>query len=165
VSALARVALLLALWLLAWGQVSTANVVSGVVVIGLLLVAFPDGRGAPSGAPVRPFAIARLAGYVVVNLVVANLVVARQILGRRSRVDSGVVDYAPECADDLVITLVANIIALSPGTMTVDVEREPARLSVHFLMLDDEDVARRSIARLEALVIAATGRDRTGARA
>lgn len=164
-SAVARAALLLALWLLAWGQVSTANVVSGVVLIGLLLVAFPDGRGSPSGAPVRPLAIARLVGYVVVNLVVANLVVARQILARRSRINTGVVDYVPECADDLVITLVANIIALSPGTMTVDVEREPAGLSVHFLMLDDEEAARRSIAHLESLVIAATGRDRTGARA
>jgi multicomponent Na+:H+ antiporter subunit E len=92
-----------------------------------------------------------------VNLVVSNVLVARQILARRSRINTGVIEYVPRYADDLVMTLVANIIALSPGTMTVDVTSDPALLRAHFLLLEDVEAAHRSIARLERLVVAATG--------
>src|SRR4051794_24166215 len=40
----ARVALLVAIWLLAWGEVSIANLVTGIVLAAFLLVAFPVAR-------------------------------------------------------------------------------------------------------------------------
>jgi multicomponent Na+:H+ antiporter subunit E len=159
VSLLVRVALLLAVWLLAWGEVTTANVVTGLAVIGLLLVAFPLERPAAHGGRFRPVAVARLVGYVLRNLVVSNVLVGRQILSRRARIHTGVITYELDCGRDLVITLVANIIALTPGTMTVEANRHPATLLVHFLLLDDVESARQSIAHLEQLVVAAVGLD------
>jgi multicomponent Na+:H+ antiporter subunit E len=156
-SLFARVALLLAVWLLAWGEVTTANVLTGLVLIGVLLVAFPAPRPRSTRGRLRPAAIARLVGYILHNLVVSNVLVARQILARRSRVNTGVIRYEVECGDDFVITLIANIIALTPGTMTVDATRQPPVLLVHFLLLDDVETARQSIAHLERLVVAAAG--------
>ena len=56
-----------------------------------------------------------------------------------------------------VLTLIANIIALTPGTMTVDVTPDPPMIYVHFLLLSDVAEARRAVARLERLVVAAIG--------
>jgi multicomponent Na+:H+ antiporter subunit E len=152
-----RVVPLVALWLLAWGEISVANVVSGTVVALVLLAAFPPRAGDGTRVRLRPVALARLAGYIVVQLVVSNLLVAREIVGRRSRIRTGVIAHQLEQPSDAVLTMMANVIALSPGTMTVDVTSKPPVLYVHFLLIDDVDEARRDVARLERLVVSALG--------
>ena len=54
VRTVARVAILVALWLLAWGEVSLANVLSGIVVAGVVLVAFPPSRRSKRQRPRAP---------------------------------------------------------------------------------------------------------------
>lgn len=158
-----RITLLVAIWLLAWGEVSVANVVTGLVIAAGLLVLFPPtvGVGSPGSRPLRPIAFVRLLAYVLVQLVTANVVVAREILRRRAEIHSGVIAHPVPGASDRVLTVIANIIALSPGTMTVDVTHDPAVVHVHFLLLEDEAGAHRSIDRLAVLVTAAFGDART----
>jgi multisubunit Na+/H+ antiporter MnhE subunit len=143
-----------ALWLLAWGEASRANFVSGVFVGAALLVAFPPVRQAASPLRLRPVAVTRLVAHLVTDLVVSNVLVAREILGRPARVRTGIIVYPVRHPSEEVQSLVANLIALSPGTMTVEATREPAEIHIHFLLLRDEDAARRSVARLEELVSA-----------
>jgi len=152
----ARVVVLVAVWLLAWGDFSVPQLVAGFVLAAGLLLAFPPPPVAPgTRARVRPLALVRLVGYVVGNLVMSNLLVAREILSRGSRVRTGVIAHRLAEPSELILTLVANIIALTPGTMTVEVTRDPAVVYVHFLLLADVDEARRTIARLEALMVGA----------
>jgi multisubunit Na+/H+ antiporter MnhE subunit len=54
-----------------------------------------------------------------------------------------------------------SIIALSPGTMTVDVDRGSTTIYVHFLFLDDVAAARASLEQLEQLVSRAIGASTT----
>jgi multicomponent Na+:H+ antiporter subunit E len=145
----AYVVLLVALWLLAWGQVSMANIVSGAAVAAALLLAFPPRRRA--GIRVSPLGVARLTLHLLGQLVVSNILVTREIVSPRSRVRSGVLAHRMPDASDELLALVANVIALTPGTMTVEATRDPAVLYVHFLLLDDVDKARRAIGRLEML--------------
>ncbi|HEX2048642.1 MAG TPA: Na+/H+ antiporter subunit E [Acidimicrobiales bacterium] len=152
-----RVALLVAVWLLAWGELSVANGVSGVGVAVGLLVAFPPHRRPTAPRRVSPLGVARLVGYVLVQLVPSNVLVAREILGRRSRIRTGVLAYPLRHPSDEVLSLMAHVIALTPGTMTVEATREPSVLYVHFLLLADLDQARRTVARLEGLAVAALG--------
>lgn len=156
-SAVVRVVLLLALWLLAWGDVSLANIVSGVVLAVVLLVAFPARRPAATKARVSPVGVAKLILYVLGQLIVSNVLVAREVLSPRSRIRSGVLAYPVQHPSDEVLSLVANVLALTPGTMTVEATRDPAVLYVHFLLLGDLDAARRTIGRLERLAVAALG--------
>ena len=74
-----------------------------------------------------------------------------------TRVRTGVITYEMRSRSDWVTTLVANIIALTPGTMTVDATRDPHVLTVHFLLFDDEQRAHDAIATLERLVVGAVG--------
>ena len=159
-------AVLLGLWLLAWGSVSVANVVSGIVLIAVLMVAFPSSRRSGPRVRVHPIALVRLGAYVLGQLAVSNVLVAREIVSRRSRVRTGVVGYRVQQPSDLTLTLMANIVALAPGTMPVDVTDDPPVLYVHVLLLSDVDTARRTMARLEQLIVAAieTRPDASGRR-
>jgi multicomponent Na+:H+ antiporter subunit E len=149
--------LLLGLWLLAWGDITFANILSGIAVTSVLIIAFPPGRRRSARTRVHPLAVGRLLLYVLGQLVVSNVLVAREILSRRSRVRTGVIGYRVQHRSDVVLTLIANIIALTPGTMTVDVTPDPPMIYVHFLLLSDVVEARQAVARLERLVVAAVG--------
>jgi multicomponent Na+:H+ antiporter subunit E len=152
-----RVVLLVGLWLLAWGDASVANVLTGTALAGVLLVAFPLERRPTSGVRLSPIGVARLMLYVLGQLVPSNVLVAREVLSRRSRVRTGILAYPVQHPSDEVITLIANVIALTPGMMTVETTRDPAVIYVHFLLLNDVEGARRAVARLERLVVAALG--------
>jgi multicomponent Na+:H+ antiporter subunit E len=145
--------MLVALWLLAWGEASLANVVSGIAVAGALLVAFPPGD--PAHVRLSAGGVARLAGHVASQLLTSNLVTAREVLRRRSTARPGVLAHRLQEPSDEVVTLMTSVIALSPGTMTVDVDEGSTTVYVHFLFLRDVDQARASLARLEHLVVRA----------
>jgi multicomponent Na+:H+ antiporter subunit E len=153
-----RAVLLLAVWFLAWGEVSVANAVTGVAMAALLLAAFP---AAPDQTPtlrrIRPVPMARLVLHVVRQLVVSNLGMARRTLRRDPGFHPGVLAYPLDHPSDLVVTSITSIIALSPGTMTVDVAHDPTVLHVHMLVLDDEAAARRMLDRLVRLTCDAFG--------
>jgi multicomponent Na+:H+ antiporter subunit E len=150
-SMLARVALLVMLWLLAWGQITVGNVISGAAVATALLVAFPPVAHSRPRLRVSPAGAARLAGYVVTQLVSSNIVMTREILRRRSSIRPGVLAHRLRAPSEEVVTLMTSIIALSPGTMTVDVDPGSTTIYVHFLFLRDVNAARASLNRLERL--------------
>jgi multicomponent Na+:H+ antiporter subunit E len=150
-----RVALLVVLWLLAWGDASVANVLSGIAVAGVLLVAFPVDARPPEHVRVRPVGVLRLVAHVVVQLLASNVYMARQILARSPGADSGVVVHRLGRPSEEVVTVMSSLIALSPGMMTVDVDPGSASITVHVFVLHDEADARRSLQRLEDLVTGA----------
>jgi multicomponent Na+:H+ antiporter subunit E len=155
------VAVLTVVWLMLWDRISIANAVSGVAVACLVLVVFPTARLVRRTQPavVRPVAVLRLAGYVAGQLVVSNWLVAREILSRRSHIRTGIVACRLRTDTPGLVTLLANIVALAPGTLTVDARAEPPTLYVHVLMLRDVVTARRAVAHLEQLVLRAFGTD------
>lgn len=152
---LGRIALLVGLWLLAWGEVSLANVASGVAVATALLVAFPPGPRASGRLRFSAIGAGRLAAYVVLQLVKSNLVMAREILRRRPDARPGVLAHRLTQPSEEVVTVMTSVIALSPGTMTADVDAESRIIYVHFFLLRDVEAARTSLSRLEDLAVGA----------
>lgn len=147
-----RVAFLVVLWLLAWGDISLANVVSGIAVSAVLLVAFPVREQSRSRVRLHPYGVVRLFGYVLVQLVISNVVMAREILRRRVASDQGVIRHHVEQPSEEVVAVMTTIISLSPGTMTVDVDMDTSTIAVHFFRLRDPAAAHAEIERLERLV-------------
>lgn len=148
------------IWTLAWGSLTVANVLSGVAVALLLLFVIPDDTsGLRRRSPVRPRAIARFTGHVLLKVIESNVVLSREVLSRDSRINTGVVAVPlPECSDGL-ITLITNTMALTPGTMPIQVDRNPTVLYVHVLHLSDIEEARRDIQQLTDLAYRAFGSD------
>lgn len=150
-----RAGVLLALWLLAWGEVSAANVASGVAAAVVLLLAFPPGPRSPGRSRFSALGVARLVGYVIMQLVVSNLTMTRHTLRRRPSFGGGVLAHHLQEPSEHVVTLMTSIIALSPGTMTVDVDDRSETVYVHFLDLPDIGAGRAGLDRLERLCVAA----------
>ena len=144
------------IWVLAWGSPSPANVLGGLAVATLLLVAAPDPR--PHGrVRLRPLAALRFLGYVLVKVVQSNIEISREVLARESRITTGVVAVPlPSCSDGL-LTLIANVMALTPGTMPIEVEQEPTVIYVHVLHLGDVEEVRRDVHHLARLAYRAFG--------
>lgn len=148
---------LAAIWVLLWGTASPANILGGLAVGFLLGIVLPGLRQRRRWATVRPLAIARLALYMLWNAVRSNVVLTREVLSRRSHIRTGVVGVRlPECSDEL-LTLITNLLALTPGTMPLEVVEAPRTIYVHVLHLADVREVRHDIEHLTALAVRAFG--------
>jgi multicomponent Na+:H+ antiporter subunit E len=150
-------ALLVAIWVLLWGYLTVANVLSGIVVVAALLAAFPAGRRRRPTYVIRPIALARFVVHFVGSLVVANAVLAWEVVSRRDRIRTGVVAVPLRGCSDEVLAFVANVTALTPGTLAIEVTQQPPTFYVHVLHVHDVERVRRDILRMEELVVRAFG--------
>ena len=142
------------LWILAWGQLTPANVLSGLVLATALLLAFPQRRRQGGELRLSAVGVLRLVAHVVAQLLISNAVMTRRIVHRTAH-SPGVLAHRLRRPSAHVATAMSSIIALSPGTMTVDVTTDSSVLFVHFFALDDIGAARHGLARLEQLVTGA----------
>ncbi len=152
---LVRLVVLTAVWVALWSDLTAANLVSGVVVAGLIIAAFDTWR--PGRFVVRPVAVLKLAGYVGYQLAVSSLVVARTVVAPRRRIRTGIVAVPLRGCSDAVATLIADAITLTPGTLTLEVRRAPLTLYVHALDVRDPAVLQAEIRTLEVLAVKAFG--------
>lgn len=97
----------------------------------------------------RPWVLVPFLLFYAWELLLSNLHVALQILSPAHRMSPGVIGCRLRCATPLEVTFLANLITLTPGTLSLDVDREGRVLYVHGLHVRDPDEFRRDIARLE----------------
>ena len=150
-----RVAILVILWLALWSDVSVANLLSGVLLAGAIVTVFDTWR--PGTVVVRPVHVVRFALHFVVKLVLASLVVARTVVTPRHRVNTGIVDVPLRGCSDAVATLIADTVSLTPGTLTLEVRRDPLTLVIHVLDVRGVEQVRADVRRLEVLAVKAFG--------
>lgn len=127
---------ILGLWL-----VLASSYTAGSLVLGLLVaVAVPvwTVRFWPD-RPVlrRPLKAVRFGLLVGRDIVAANIVVARQVLGPLDRLRPGFVEVPLDLDDPFVATLLAGVVTLTPGTVSIDIDMERKLLSVHALDVPD----------------------------
>lgn len=147
-------------WVLFWGDLSVANVVSGLVVSSVLLVVFPLRRDVEHVRHhLRPLAVGRLAFAVVADLVASSIVMVRDIVGGAARERPGVVACPLRVNAPGLVTFLTNLLSLTPGTTPIDVTHEPPVIYLHVLRLDDPEIIRAYVSRFERLAVAALGDD------
>jgi len=147
-------------WVGLWGSLSVANVLGGLAV-ALVLVALLPLPEVPGRAVVAPLALLRFVAHFAVQLVTASLQVAVLTLRPRLALRSAVVAVPVRGASDGLLTLLANAISLTPGTITVEVDRATSTLFVHALDVGDGpagvDRVRDDVRTLERLAVRAVG--------
>ena len=136
------------MWVLAWGSLTFANVVGGLAVGGFLLLVSPDRVRFGGRIAIRPIALVRFTGYVVFQIIKSNIVLVGSVTARRSRLHTGVIEVTlPECSDEL-LTVVTNVLALTPGTSPLHLTRHPTVIYIHVLDMRDAEATRRDVQRL-----------------
>jgi len=148
------VAFLLGIWLLLWGEVSVANVVSGLLVAALLLLVFPRTRST-TGFVVRPVPTVRFLAFFAREMVESVVLLSREVLSRRTRFHTGVLAVPVHGCSDSLLAVLANLLALTPGTMTVQIDSHTPTLYVHVLVFHDIETVRVKIEHLNRLVVLA----------
>lgn len=89
--------------------------------------------------------IVRLLLLFLYELVLSSLRVARDVLKPRMTFRPGIVAVPIDLKDDLQITMLANLITLTPGTMSVDVSDDRKHIYVHAMDIGDRDQLIRDI--------------------
>lgn len=150
-----RVLWLTMVWVALWADVSVANVASGLLLASLIVVRFDTWRA--GSVVLRPVAVARFAAYFLYQLTRSTIGVALAVVSPQGRTHSGVVALPLRGGSDAIVTLIANSISLTPGTLTLDVGRDPLTLYVHALDTGDMDALLRDLRTLETLALRAFG--------
>lgn len=158
---LALLVILVVFWVLLWGNLSVANVLSGLAVSLLVVKVLP--MPPLAGRPrLRPLGIIRFFAHFVSDLVGSTVEVARQVLrlGRQPR--NALIAVRLRSGSDLTMTLTAIALTLLPGSVIVEVRKAANTLYVHVLGAPDAaavERARRGVLDVEARLIRAFGAD------
>lgn len=86
-----------------------------------------------------------LLGYFLIELVLSNLRVLWDVVTPRHISRPGIVGIPLNAKTDLEILLVANLISLTPGTLSIDLSEDRRILYVHVMFLDDPDRFRQDL--------------------
>jgi multicomponent Na+:H+ antiporter subunit E len=84
-----------------------------------------------------------LIGPFFVALAKANFDVAYRVL--TGKINPGIVKITPELETDLGLTMLANSITLTPGTLSVDVENKTRSLYVHWINVDNKELNKKIV--------------------
>jgi multicomponent Na+:H+ antiporter subunit E len=84
-------------------------------------------------------------GYFIRELVLANLRLAFDVVTPGFHMRPGVVAVPLDAKTDLEITLLANLITVTPGSFSLDVSDDRTVLYVHAMYVDDPEAYRRTI--------------------
>ncbi|MFH1836883.1 MAG: Na+/H+ antiporter subunit E [Candidatus Omnitrophota bacterium] len=72
----------------------------------------------------------------------ANIDVAYRVLHPKMPINPGIVKVKTSLKTDTALTFLANSITLTPGTMTVDIDRDNGILYIHWINVRDKDIKK-----------------------
>lgn len=138
--------LLALLWAAVTGTVTLGNLAIGFV-IGMAVLAVV-GRALDDGRYLSRLSRGSgLALFFLWELLVSSLRVAWDVVTPRHRMRPAIVAVPLDVTRDGEITLLANLISLTPGTLSLDVSEDKKTLFVHAMYVDDPEDFRRDLKR------------------
>ncbi len=146
-------------WVAMWGDLSVFNVLSGLLVAVLVCLVFP----LPSlkmHLRVRPLRLAWLVVHFMADVVRASIHVSWTTLQFHRQPVNAVIEIDLRTPSDFVLTLVAEMTSLVPGSLVVEARRSTHTLFLHVLDARDQagvDKMRREVLALERRVVLALG--------
>lgn len=156
----AAVVVLTLTWVLLWDRVSLFLLLTGVGLSFLVFLVFPLPRIERDGR-VRPVALLRLVGRLVVDLVRSSIGIVALAFSRRTP-RGAIIRVRLRSRSDLVLTLTSELVSLVPGSMVVEVRRADSTLYVHVLDTVDPaslERAAQDVLDSEARVLRVLGTD------
>ncbi|HUG47191.1 MAG TPA: Na+/H+ antiporter subunit E [Candidatus Limnocylindria bacterium] len=137
--------LLLALvWGAMTGDFSLANLSVGFLFGFVVIFASQRVMGQPAYAS-RVLTVVSFLLFYLRELVLANVRVAIDVVTPRLRARPGVVAVPLDARTDAEITLLANLMTMTPGSLTLDVSDDRRVLYVHAMYVGDPEDFRRHI--------------------
>jgi multicomponent Na+:H+ antiporter subunit E len=131
-------------WAAVTGRFDLSNVLVGMIVGHVVLFVAQPIMG-PSAYFSRIHHVVRFALFYVWELILANLRVAYDVMTPLRRIRPGVLAIPLEAKTDAEITMLANLITLTPGSVSLDVSSDRRFLYLHAMYVDDLEKYREAI--------------------
>jgi multicomponent Na+:H+ antiporter subunit E len=93
--------------------------------------------------PVRWFSFIAYLVPFFIAMAKANFDVAYRVI--TGKINPGIVRISPDLKTDLGITLLANSITLTPGTLSVDIDEESNDLYIHWINVKEESLKKKPV--------------------
>lgn len=135
-------------WCALWSDLSVANVLWGALAGAASMVLVPLHRRERT-VTANPLGILAYLGYAAWALVKSSGVVAWEVVTPRNRINQGIVAVPLRTDSVPLATLIANTVSLTPGTLTLEIRRDPLTLYVHIMHLRSIEEVRAEIGVLE----------------
>jgi multicomponent Na+:H+ antiporter subunit E len=137
--------LLSMLWAAISGSFSAVSLSAGFGIGYLVIVAARPALG-PSAYYTGIWRGIAFAVFYVWELVLSSVRVAYDVLTPTFHMRPGVIGLPLDAESDLEITVLANLISLTPGTLSLDVSPDRKTLYIHAMYIDDNtDRFRRDL--------------------
>ncbi len=132
------------LWAGLFGTADWAVMLFGFV-IGFVLLRWIGGPLKFARVPLRIPQALGLVIFLFYELILSSVRVARDVVAIRPRRRPGIVGIPLEVESDAGIMLLANLITLTPGSLSLVVSRDRRTLYVHGMFVEDPEAFRSSI--------------------
>ena len=152
---------LILVWMLLWGNVSAANLLSGLAVALVITLLLPL-PAVPIEGRLHPISLLRLVILVGYYLVLSSAQVAWLAVKPGPPPRSAVLRAHVAIKSDLVLALTVNVLNLIPGGIVLEIDQTRRMIYVHVIDAgSDKSVQRfyRQVADVERLMIASFERD------
>jgi multicomponent Na+:H+ antiporter subunit E len=152
---------LILVWVLLWGNVSAANLLSGLAVALVITVLLPLPT-VPIEGRLHPVSLLRLGVLIAYYLVLSSVQVAWLAIRPGSLPRSAVLRASVAIKSDLVLALIVDVLNLIPGGIVLEIDQMRRMLYVHVIDAGSEKSVQRfyrQVADIERLMIASFERD------
>lgn len=127
-------------WLLLSGQFDAFHIGAGIIFSFLvtifsrkLILDNPPDRG---GIPLEIIRFARYTVWLVYQIFISGIDVTKRALKKNMPINPGIIKCKLSLKSDVALTILANSITLTPGTMTMDIDGSD--IFIHCLAIEDE---------------------------
>lgn len=126
------------IWLLLNNSFEAGHIVLGIL-FGIFIPWFTAAFWQEEVVVRRPWLLTKFVVVVIYEIIVANIAVARLILTQQRKLKPGFLHVPLELDSPLAISLLANTISLTPGTVTCDLSDDQKSLLIHALHIEDAE--------------------------
>lgn len=130
--------LLMLIWVFLTGEYNFYNFFFGFVLSFLIIALIGSSVGQTKYVKLVPRIISFIF-FFNYELIKANLQVAYEVMTPGLRVSPGIIRVPLDVKTDFEISLLANLITLTPGTLSLDVSQDNKVLYVHSMYVTDKE--------------------------
>ena len=138
--------LLTFIWLALTGSFSIYNIIFGFILSYFVLLLITRGTGRARYFRLVPRLISFIL-FFLYELIKANMQVAWEVGTPKFHMTPGIIGVPLDVTADWQITLLANLITLTPGTLSLDISEDRKVLYVHSIYIHDREVFIRDISQ------------------
>ncbi|HEY4554448.1 MAG TPA: Na+/H+ antiporter subunit E [Bacillaceae bacterium] len=132
------------LWMFFSSSMSTSTFLIGFL-LGLLIIYIMRRFFNSRFYLYRVMAVIKLLFIFLRELLLSNLAVLKVVLNPKLDIRPGIFALETQLTAEWEVTLLANLITLTPGTLVVDISPDNKTLYIHAMDIEDVDVAAEDI--------------------